>query len=43
MLGGIVLASEPEKEGHWRQSAAVYGKSYIEEVKKRFGFKAKGR
>jgi putative transposase len=37
------LQTEPEKESRWTQSFAVGSKSYIEEVKKRLGFKARGR
>ena len=34
---------EPERESHWTESIAVGSKSFIEKIKKSFGFKAKGR
>jgi hypothetical protein len=37
------LQAEPEKESRWTQSVAVGSKSYIEDVKKRLGFKARAR
>jgi hypothetical protein len=34
---------KPERERHWTDSIAVGSKSFIEEVKKSHGFRAKGR
>jgi len=33
----------PERESHWTESIASGSKSFIEEVKKSLGFKAKGK
>jgi putative transposase len=35
--------NESKRESHWTESLAVGSKSFIEELKMRLGFKAKGR
>jgi len=34
---------KPERQNHWTESIAVVSKSFIEEVKKGLGFRARGR
>lgn len=34
---------KPEREGHWTESIACGSKSFIEEVKKSLGFRARGK
>ncbi len=35
--------NKPERQNHWTESIAVGSKSFIEEVKKSLGFRARGR
>jgi hypothetical protein len=38
-----LLAGESERKNEWTERIAVGGKSFVENVKKRLGFMAKGR
>jgi putative transposase len=42
-IEAALSVGESEREGDWSESIAVGGKTFIENVKKRLGFKAKGR
>ena len=42
-IEAFLQQDQPEREGHWTESIACGSKSFIEEVKKSLGFRAKGK